>query len=164
MMEREVVSARVRAAKIGDAHLIDRVICYLDDVHARARPDLFRTPIGKPRGDDFVSTIVEDPLQKLFVALLGGQVVGYLHVLIKHTPASPWQVERHFGEIDSVAVLPEAQRLGLGREMIQTALEWLTSQGVDDHQIAAHAFNDAARRLYEELGFTLSVTLLRRQN
>ena len=164
MMEREVASARVRAAKIGDAHRIDRVIRYLDDFHARARPDLFRTPIGKPRGEDFVSSILGDPLQKIFVALQAGKVVGCLHVLIKHTPASSFRRDRRFGEIDSVAVLPEAQRLGLGRGMIQAALEWLTRQGVDDHQIAAHAFNDGARRLYEDLGFTLSVTLLRRRN
>ena len=154
----------LRNAEVTDAAPIDRLIRYLDAVHAEARPDLFRSPTGSPRGEDFLTDVLEDPLQNIVVALLTDEIVGYVHVLIKHTPSSSFRVERRYGEIDTVAVRPEAQRRGIGRKLIQAALDWLTSQGIHDHQIAVHVFNEPARRLYERMGFTPSVTLLRRKD
>jgi ribosomal protein S18 acetylase RimI-like enzyme len=125
---------------------------------------LFRTSPEKPRGEDFLRNVLEDPLQLILVGVLGGNVVGYAHVIVKHIPASPYRKERRFGEIDTVAVLPEAQRRGLGEMLIGGALEWLKRQGVNDHQIAVHAFNGTAERLYRRFGFAPSVTMLRRKD
>jgi ribosomal protein S18 acetylase RimI-like enzyme len=163
-MARNETTAAFRCAEPGDADAIDRLICYLDAFHAQARPDMFRAPTGKPRGDDFLARVLEDPFQTLLVAEQAGQVVGYVHVCVKQTPASSYKIGRRFGEIDSLAVLPQVQRLGLGRKLIQDALEWLSRQGVDDHQIAVHAFNDSALRLYQRCGFAPSVVMLRRRD
>jgi ribosomal protein S18 acetylase RimI-like enzyme len=153
----------VRVAEETDSDSIERLLRYFDTFHAEARPDFFAPPWWAPRSDDFLSNVLEDPLQNLLVAVLAGEVIGYVHVLLKQTN-SPVLVERPYAEIDSVAVLPDAQRRGVGEKLIQSALEWATSEGVHDHQIAVHQFNAAARRLYEKLGFTPSVTLLRRKD
>jgi ribosomal protein S18 acetylase RimI-like enzyme len=151
----------VRTAGPADTAAIDSLTCYLDDFHARARPDFYRTPTERPRGDDFLRTLLDDPGQNIFVGVRAGRVVGYVHVLIKYTPASPFQVERQYGLIDALAVLPEAQHRGIGRTLVETALDWLASQGLRDTQVSVHAFNDEARQLYENMGFKPSVTTLR---
>lgn len=161
-MDETHMNVSVRVAEETDSDSVERLLRYFDTFHAEARPDIFAPPWWEPRSDDFLNKVLEDPLQNLLVAVLSGQVIGYVHVLLKQTRPSPVRVAR-YAEIDSVAVLPDAQRGGVGEKLIQSALEWASSEGVHDHQIAVHEFNAAARRLYEKLGFTPSVTLLRRK-
>jgi diamine N-acetyltransferase len=152
----------VRGASADDAAAIDRLLLYLDELHAEARPDLFRVPLGRPRGDDFLRRALDDADQQVLVAVMRCEVVGYAHVVIKSTPPSSYRFERRYSEIDTIAVQPAAQRLGVGRKLIEAALGWASSRHVGDHQIAVHQFNRSARALYEDLGFVPSVTVLRR--
>lgn len=163
-MDEASEEVHVRIAEPHDADAVDRLILYLDEFHAHARADLFRVPSQKPRGDCFLLTALEDAQQQVLVAMRNAEVVGYAHVIIKHTAASDYRVERRYAEVDTIAVFPPAQRLGVGRKLIEAALNWAKSNGVDDHQIAVHEFNLSARRLYEQLGYVPSVTLLRRKD
>lgn len=163
-MDDASLEVRVRVADGDDVLAIDDLILSLDAFHARARPDLFRVPSGSPRGEDFLQTALEDPEQQILVAVRGGEVVGYVHVLIRDTAAASYRVERRYSEIDTISVRPAAQRIGAGRKLIEAALSWAASRGVSDHQIGVHEFNRPARALYEQLGFVPSVTLLRRKD
>jgi ribosomal protein S18 acetylase RimI-like enzyme len=153
----------VRAAEQQDADAVDQLFLYLDQFHAEARPDLFRVPSDKPRGETFLQAVLEDPRQHVLVAVKNGEAVGFAHVILKRSPPGNPRVERQYSEIDSIAVHPSAQRLGAGRALLEAALNWAASNGVHDHQVAVHDFNRAARRLYERLGFAPSVTLLRQK-
>lgn len=154
---------RIRAAEAGDASIIDRLILYLDELHAQARPDLFCVASEKPRGEDFLQTALRDPQQQVLVAMRNGEVVGYAHVLIRDTPGSRCRLERHYSEIDTISVHPAAQGLGVGRKLIEAAVGWAASRGVGDHQVGVHQFNRKARAVYEKLGFAPSVTMMRRK-
>ena len=154
----------IRGAEHGDAEAVDQLILYLDEFHARARGDLFRIPHGRPRGEDFLATVLRDPEQQIFVAESGGEVIGYIHVLITNSGTSAHQVERRYSEINTISVRPSAQRLGAGRKLIEAALSWAASKRIHDHQIAVHEFNGPARALYEQLDFAPSITVLRRKD
>ena len=119
-------------------------------------------PVGSARGEGFLARVLDDPQQQILVGVRDTAVVGYAHVLVRQSPDAPYRVERRYGEIESLAVLPEAQRLGVGRRLIDAARTWLAGQGIHDHQIAVHAFNQGALRLYRQMGFAPSVILLRR--
>lgn len=162
-MNQASVGIRIRAAQCDDAAAIDRLIRHLDEFHATARPDLFRVPSGAPRGEDFLEKVLEDPDQQILVAVRRNQVVGYVHILTKTTEATELRVERRFSEIDTISVHPTAQGRGIGRKLIEAALDWTASRQVFDCQIAVHDFNVTARALYEKLGFAPSVTMLRRR-
>lgn len=153
---------RIREAQAPDVAAIDELIVHLDEFHARARPDLFQRPSEAPRGEEFLRNALVDPEQQILVAVIAGEVVGYAHLLIKQTAASSHRLERRYCEIDTISVHPEAQRLGAGRKLMEAAISWAESRQVSDHQIAVHAFNEAARALYEQLGFVPSVIVLRR--
>lgn len=152
----------VRAARADDADAIDRLILHIDGFHANARPDLFRTPEGSPRGEDFLKGVLNDPNQQILVGVLHGRVIGYVHILIKSTPGSSHRLDRRYSEIEAISVDPASQRSGVGRKLIEAAASWAEGSGVRDHQIAVHEFNKSARALYEKLGFAPSLTLLRR--
>jgi GNAT superfamily N-acetyltransferase len=162
-MEDTRLELHVRAAGAKDAAAIDRLIFYLDSLHAEARPDLFQVPSGTPRGNDFLRTVLDDPEQQILVAIQASEVIGYAHVLIKKMAGSSYRLERHYSEIDTISVDPAAQRLGVSRKLIDAATSWAESRGISDHQIAVHEFNGTARAVYEQLGFAPSVTVLRRK-
>lgn len=151
----------IRAAQPHDAAAVDELILHLDEFHAAARPDLFRVPPAKPRGEDFFRESLDDANQAILVASNGAKVIGYVHILIKRTDAGGPRLERRYSEIDTICVSPAARGLGAGRRLIEAALDWARAKGVQDHQIAVHEFNGRARRIYEEMGFIPSVVVMR---
>ena len=154
----------VRPAEEADVSAINELIYCLDAFHAEARPDLFRKPSGAPRGKDFLKNVLQDPEQQILVAVRAGELVGYVHVVIKSAAPAEHRLERRYAEIDTICVLPAVRRLGIGQKLMKAALNWSGSRGVHDHQIEVHEFNRAARILYEQIGFVASVTLLRRKS
>lgn len=92
--------------------------------------------------------IVENPHSALFVARLGGEIVGSLTVAHYTTPVTDklW--------IEDVVVSPSARGLGLGRRLVEAAIEW-----GDAHfptatiYLTSNPSRIAARKLYTSLGF-----------
>ncbi|MGW5054581.1 N-acetyltransferase family protein [Actinokineospora sp. NPDC004072] len=82
------------------------------------------------------------------VAWVDGQVAGYVGWIEQ-------AAEQH-GEIEILAVAPEARRAGVGRALVEHAVAALKSAGVGVVSIGTggDAFHAPARALYESLGFT----------
>jgi ribosomal protein S18 acetylase RimI-like enzyme len=59
----------------------------------------------------------------------------------------------HRGYVYYVAVDPDCQGRGLGREMIEAATAWLTERSVPKLQFMIRPDNDKVRGFYESLGF-----------
>lgn len=83
---------------------------------------------------------------RAWVAVRAGRPVGFVTVVLHSAEV---------GEIDMLAVDPEAQRQGIGRRLIDTALDFMRSQGIMRAELGTggdpgHA---AARRAYERAGF-----------
>ncbi len=57
------------------------------------------------------------------------------------------------GEILNLAVAPEARRAGVGRALLDAALELLARRGSREVYLEVRVSNLAARRLYEAAGF-----------
>lgn len=63
--------------------------------------------------------------------------------------------EPPLGEIYVVAVAPEARGKGLGRSLVLSGLDLLARRGLGVAMLYVDASNAAARKLYDELGFSL---------
>ncbi len=80
-----------------------------------------------------------------FVALCDETVVGWCDLLPQGDAA-------HVGVL-SVALLPQAQGLGLGRALMQAALAKAWQQGFVRIELTVRVDNQKAQALYQQLGF-----------
>ena len=61
----------------------------------------------------------------------------------------------HNGEVGAVYVRDKFHRRGIARALMQSAMEYLEANGASYATLNVTASNDAARKLYESLGFTV---------
>jgi ribosomal protein S18 acetylase RimI-like enzyme len=91
----------------------------------------------------------------VFVAELDGEPVGYARLGKK----TPLESHAHVLELRSVAVAPKHQRRGAGTQLLEAAIEEARRRGVRRLTLRVLGGNDAARRLYEALGFKVEGVL-----
>jgi ribosomal protein S18 acetylase RimI-like enzyme len=60
--------------------------------------------------------------------------------------------ERH-AHIEVLAVLPEMERRGIGRSLMEAAEAWATSRGYGQMTLNVFAQNEGARAVYDRLGY-----------
>ncbi|MCL4544147.1 MAG: GNAT family N-acetyltransferase, partial [Chloroflexi bacterium] len=78
-----------------------------------------------------------------FLAYADGTLVGYE----SHT------LRRYTGHLDRLAIHPQFQGQGWGRELLRFALQRMTARGVRSIGLSTQAMNERAQRLYELHGF-----------
>lgn len=119
-----------------------------DDVLGAARENP-----GDPAYDAAMAAIAADANQLLAVADLGGRIVGCLQVSfipgISHRGA--WR-----GQIESVRIGADQRGSGLGRRMMDWAIEQCRARGCRMVQLTTDKSRTDARRFYESLGFVAS--------
>ena len=81
----------------------------------------------------------------VFVAEEQGKVVGYITTRIDR--------ELGKGRIPNLAVIPETRGRGLGRKLIEHALEYFRREGMTFVMIETMAHNEAGIHLYPSCGF-----------
>ena len=82
---------------------------------------------------------------KVFVVQRGGDVAGYVTCRLA--------LNRQEGSIGLIAVDAAHQGQGIGRELVQAALDWFEEQKVDRTTVVTQGRNLAAQRLYARCGF-----------
>jgi len=85
----------------------------------------------------------------VWVSEAGGSVVGFVAVRIHD--------DRRIGEIEMLAVDPDAQNAGAGTALTEFALEWIRDEGIPVAMVGTGADpgHAPARRTYEKAGLTL---------
>lgn len=80
------------------------------------------------------------------VVIVNGKVVGFCICLLVADELS----------ILNIAVAADHQRLGLGQQLLESALHEATSQGTSEAFLEVRQSNRSAQRLYEKLGFQVA--------
>jgi len=107
---------------------------------------------GKIGGKDWawrkkrhIDADIEACPEGILVAEIDGQVVGYITSRIDQ--------ESKIGWIPNIAVLPEYQGRGIGKALMERALNYLREQGMEMAKIETLEQNEIAKRFYPKIGF-----------
>ena len=132
----------------------DRALAALD--HLAWSPDSAVT--GRPEADRAFFCPGHTPDQFL-VALLAGppaeQIAGYVRLV----PATPLPSNVHVRQIQGLAVDPGQRGRGIGRMLVDAAVEWASGHGARRVTLRVLSSNAPARRLYAAAGFTVEGVL-----
>ena len=78
-----------------------------------------------------------------FVAEIEGRIAGF----------TVGKAAAGEGELESVVVVPETRRLGVGRALCEQVLAWCRELGAEHVDLEVRSGSDGAIRLYNRLGF-----------
>ena len=95
-----------------------------------------------------------DPVDTL-VAIRGEVIVGYLLL----GPPTPLPASAHVQMVRGLAVDPTVQRAGVGRALVDAAIDEASVRGARKLSLRVLGSNGAARRLYERCGFEIEGVL-----
>lgn len=96
----------------------------------------------------FEAILSEGSSRRLFVAVAEDALLGFSVVSLGMPPEIP-------AELENLAVLPAARRLGVGRALCRSALDWLRNQGALEATLEVRSASSAPIQLYESLGFEI---------
>ena len=89
--------------------------------------------------------VADDNAQGVFVGEEDGQVVGYITTRIDH--------QSKIGQIPNIAVLPQYQGKGLGRQLMDRAFAHFRANGMECAKIETLAQNEIGAQFYPSVGF-----------
>jgi GNAT superfamily N-acetyltransferase len=151
---------RIRTANLRDYEAMCVLFDELDELHRRARPDMFR-PFSPPaRSREQVARWLADAGSAILVAEGAQGVVG-LALLVTRPPSPfPGAVPRKVVEVDNLAVRADQRRQRIGRRLLAASVDWARQRGATHVEVAVHDFNQDAERFYRAFGFSRSVNRL----
>jgi GNAT superfamily N-acetyltransferase len=142
----------VRPATIDDLQQLRSLLADLhegepwDDAHDAAARQALRS-------------IAEEPDRRLLVADLNEQLAGTLDIIVLPNltrNVRPWAI------IENIVVAEAFRRQGVGRRLMEVALEFATAKGCYKVQLVSAKKRDAAHELYTAMGFDADVSGYRR--
>jgi len=86
-----------------------------------------------------------DDKLKVDLVTQGNELIGYAVSTI---------TEKGIGEIDSLCVKEQCRGQGIGKQLIQRALDWMKFEGAKSYTLQVVHGNDQAMSLYQSLGFS----------
>jgi aminoglycoside 6'-N-acetyltransferase I len=88
--------------------------------------------------------------RKAFVAVEGGSIIGYIAVLIQEQ-ASYWMVKK-VGHISGLMVQNDHRRKGVGKKLLQAAVEYFKVKGIGQYTLFTSVNNKNGIEFYEKCG------------
>jgi ribosomal protein S18 acetylase RimI-like enzyme len=132
------------------------VICVLGQevnlLHHEAWPQVFAAPSDPSRDAPHWQQSIASPNATTFLAEHSEQVIAFITVFFV-TDSSPLLQPTPFARIGSICVAAQVRGRGIGRALMAQAERWAFERGATDLRLNVWAFNQAALRFYEELGY-----------
>ena len=122
----------------------DFIIRPMEERDVSAVAALEKACFSDPWSENSVRSELSNPLSLWLVAEKGGEVAGYIGS----------QSVLDAADMMNVAVAQSARRGGLARALIGALVARLDADGVRSLSLEVRVSNDAARALYEKLGFS----------
>jgi ribosomal protein S18 acetylase RimI-like enzyme len=153
----------VRRATPADLPVIGRLGALLVEEHYDFDPRRFLAARpGTPEGyASFMSAQLEDSDKAVLVADDNGDVIGYAFAAVEGYDYMA--LRGPAGVLHDIIVEPEHRGRGVGRLLLDAALEFLRSRGVPRVVLSTAERNEGAQRLFASMGFRRTMIEMTRE-
>lgn len=143
-----------REANMQDYQALCSIFEEGDEYHRQALPHIFMKPDGSVRTKEFISSIITNENEVLFVAESNQTIIGVVHIGIRKAPYIDIMVPRSYAVIDNIVVLDVHRGKGVGKMLMKKVHEWISSKEIKHIELHVWEFNQSAIKFYEKLGYT----------
>lgn len=159
---------RIRRAEHGDMAAVNRLLGEVLEIHARIRPDLFRTGTKKYT-DEELGAIFLNPDTPVFVAEEDGtencdgntqRVLGYCFCELQERKDANFMYDQKTLYIDDLCVDENARGKHVGQALYEYVVAFAKDQGCYNVTLHVWEGNDSARAFYDRMGFGIQKTLM----
>lgn len=143
----------IRRAKEEDFEEIKNLVVEINNIHAKARPDLYEcTEEPITRGEFY--ELLRSKTTEVFVAtkLCTNEIVAYSILNIINNKCLLFTKNRYYGYIEEFCVKSNYKRRGIGKTLFNYMKEYSKTLGLTSLQLTVWEFNEDARHFYESLG------------
>lgn len=119
------------------------------------RPELSSSSV--PLTEECLTAIIRSDAAHLLMAEENGRFLGTLTLVVFRIPAGIR------ARIEDLVVQSASRRRGVGQALVRKAMALAETLDADAVELTAHPSRDAARRLYEKLGFEVRETKVYRR-
>ena len=141
----------IELATAKDRAEVNRLARQIHQMHIDWRPDIYRMPEELFPEDRFAELIAS---RELYVAKVGGSVVGYAQTCIR-VHDLPELVKRKIFHIQQFCVDENFRGHGIGTQMMEEIRILAKAFGCTDMQLNVYPQNDAAVSFYQKCGFMI---------
>ena len=118
--------------------------------NAKYDPDIIKDWAHSEAGEKYFKELVNDQKSLCIVAETdSGELVGYLAA----SPKPFGYRKSKYIEVDNMGVIPEYRSKGLGKELMDKAVEWAKENGFQKVYVCSYFENDKAIKFYEKCGY-----------
>lgn len=142
----------VRPASYEELARINELRCFVNELHASGRPDIFRPGFCR----ELEQMLYERHQQEnwsILAAVLDGQVVGFASVEYVDRPGSPYCLARRLYHLEEFGVDPAYHRRGVATALMEYMKQDAAQRGYPRIELDVWEFNRGATAFYEAAGF-----------
>ena len=142
----------IRRAEKRDIPELARLLVQVNNVHAKGRPDLFRTDRRKYTDED-LALLLEDPSRPVFVLTQDDEkILGYAFCQMEVYENDRNMVDRKTIYIDDICVDQAARRQGVGERLYHHVLAFAREEGCYNVTLNVWCENPGAMEFYRAMG------------
>src|SRR6187551_3470571 len=151
--DRSQSGLKIRRATSADLRHIGRLGVLLVAVHHEFDSRRFLAPTPRTREGyaGFLASQLEEPDAAVFVAEVNGDVIGYAYAAVESYDYM--SLRGPAGVLHDIIVDAEWRGRGVGRRLLEAALAYAASRGLEQIVLSTAERNDGAQRLFASMGF-----------
>ena len=141
----------IRKATLKDISVIVGLWKEMMDFHKDRDPSFARADNGDEVFSQFVEKNINSETACVYVAIIGGTIVGYCQGMLEKHP--PVLEDVDYGQILDFAVAADYRRSGIGERLCHALQGWFVLKGVHRLEVRHSEFNEVASRFWAKMGF-----------
>ena len=143
----------VRKARREELERVNELRKAVNDLHVQGRPAHFKPGFG-PELQGCIYDQFESDRFDILVALVGGEVAGFVTLQYIHRPEGPYTLPLDFCRVEEFGVDAGFRRRGVGTALVDHMKKEAAAHGLSRIDLDVWAFNDSAKAFYDAAGFT----------
>lgn len=141
----------LQLATAADREAVNELARQIHSLHVSWRPDIY-APMEEPFSEERFRACIAN--RELYVANVGGQIAGYVLLLVKNEER-PGHVRRRLMLLEEICVHELCRGQGIGSQMMQDVRALAKAFGCESIQLGVYPQNDAAVGFYQKCGFRI---------